>query len=49
MLNYPDLKHEAIAECSWSDKARIARFLNVFWNEPRNTIIREGRMEIYVF
>ena len=32
---YRGLKHEAIAECFRSERARTARFLNIVQNEPR--------------
>ena len=35
------MKHEAEAECFRLDKARTASFLDVFWNEPPNTLIRK--------
>ena len=38
---YRNLKHEAIAECFRSEKAPIESFLNVLWNSPLNTLIRE--------
>ena len=45
---YRDLKHEAIAECFRPDKARTTSFLNVLWNSPPNTLIREESFEIYL-
>ena len=41
------LKHEAVAECFRPDKARTASFLNILWNSPLNTLIREESLEIY--
>ena len=46
---YRDLKHEAIAECFTSDKARTRSFLNVLYNSSLNTLIRQESLEIYVF
>ena len=45
---YRDLKHEAIAECFRSDKARTARFFNGSNNKPLNTPIREESVKIDV-
>ena len=45
---YRDLKHQATAECFTPDKARAASFLNVLWNPPPNTLIREESLEIYL-
>ena len=44
---YQHLKHSAIASCSRPDKVRTASFLNVLWNSPFNTLIREEPLEIY--
>ena len=42
------LKYEAKAECLRPDKAHTASFLNVIWNSPPNTLIREESLEIYL-
>ena len=44
-----DLKHEAIAECFKSDKARTASFLNGLKNKSLNTLIRKEISKINVF
>ena len=41
-----DIKHEAIAECFKSDKARTASFLNGLKNKPLITLIREESLKI---
>ena len=46
---YRDIKHEEIAECFRSHKARIASFLNGLKNKPLNTLIREESLKINVF
>ena len=45
---YRDLKHEKIAERFRPDKAQTASFLNVIWNSPLNTLIREESLKIYL-
>ena len=45
---YRDLKHNAIAECFRSDKARTASFFNGLKNKSLHTLIREESLKIYV-
>ena len=45
---YQDLKHKMIAKCFRSNKAQTVSFLDVFWNEPHNTLIHEEGLEIYL-
>ena len=47
---YRDSKHEAIAECYISDKARTARFFEQLKkHKPLNTLIRKETLKINVF
>ena len=45
---FSDLKHEAIAECFRSYRARTASFLNDFKHESINMLIREESLKITV-
>ena len=42
-----DLKHEVIAKCSGSDKARTICLLNDFKHEPLNTLTREDSLTVF--
>ena len=44
-----DIKHEAIAECFSSNKARTARFLNSLKNKSFNMPIHKESLKINVF
>ena len=48
-VGLPDFEREAMTECSRSDEARIASFLNDFKDEPLNTRIREESLKMNVF